>query len=112
MGVLFSPYLTFVLSFLVLYRWVLKLIYDFQWTQFGAVTARFIFCVLYGIIIVYQPDAEQIRLIVRSGFNLLFFDEVINWWFGSVGMKLNRKIERILKRVLNTAKGWVSNGLR
>lgn len=78
-----SPYLTLLLSILVLYKWVLRLAYNFQWNQIGAVAARFIFCVLYGIVITYTPPAENLRLLVRLGVNLLFIDELINWGVSS-----------------------------
>ena len=98
-----SPYLTLLLSVLVLYKWVLRLAYNFQWNQIGAVAARFLFCVLYGIVIVYTPPADNLRLLVRLGINLLFIDELINWGVSSGARGVN-VIRHLSECVGHTAK--------
>jgi hypothetical protein len=91
--VLLSPHFTAILSFLVLYRWVLKLIYDFKWTTLGGTIPRFLFCVIYLMVMVYNPNAEDIRLYIRFAINLLFLDELANWWVSTSRFKewINKK---------------------
>ena len=81
--ILLSPMVTLLLSFLVLYKWVLKMLYSFKWAHLGAVVSRFIFCVVYAIIIAYEPNADELRNFVRMGLNVLFIDEIINWGLGT-----------------------------
>jgi hypothetical protein len=102
MEILLSPYLTLVLSIIVLYKWVLKAVYSFSWTQIGAIVARFVFCVVYAIIVVYEPNSEDVRLFVRAGLNVLFIDEVINWSFG--GNKFQKKICGLITKLNNKFK--------
>ena len=97
---LIHPYLTLGLSFLVLYKWVLRTIYQFEWRYLGGITARLLFCVIYASVIYYQPSNPELRYLVRIGLNLLFLDEVINWgtsWNGKLIRKLDRKTKEIKK---------------
>lgn len=95
-----SPYLTLGLSFLVLYHWAVKTIYNFEWRFLGGIVARLLFCVVYATVIFSDPAPQELRYVVRVGLNLLFVDELINWGAGSkflLKRKLDKKAEEIKK---------------
>lgn len=76
-------YSSFILSFLVLYRWTLKLVFSFEFRHIGAVIARLILCTLYGSLTFYETSMLNTHIISGLGLNLLFIDEIISWFFMS-----------------------------
>ena len=98
-SILLSPYLTLTLSFLVLYRWVIRSVYEFQWQYLGAIFSRFIFCVLYAIIITYEPPGEALRIYVRVGLNVLFFDELFYWGSGAISSTFSELAKKIKEKL-------------
>lgn len=103
MEALLSPYFTLILSFLVLYKWILKLVYDFRWSHVGAVLSRFIFFVVYALVVTLNPPAEDLRELVRVGLNLLFIDEIINW--GISARRQSNRLCQFLKGLIKRING-------
>jgi len=96
--VILSPHLTFVLIALSLYRWTEKLALSFRWCLIGGILARAIFCIVYALVILNPSlEAEQLRLYVRFGLNLLFIDEIIN--SGGLGIRNLFKVKKTMKSI-------------
>lgn len=79
MGFIYSPYVTLFFSLMVLFKWCLKLVYSFQWVHLGAVFARFMFTIIFGIVLLYVPREDTWDFLAQMAINVLFIDELITW---------------------------------
>jgi hypothetical protein len=89
MNLTIPSYLPLLFSFLLVIRWVCKARERFRLGMLGGIGARLFLFITYGIIFIYDPPAEDVRMLVRTGVTVLLFDELV-FWIGEMAYKIFR----------------------
>lgn len=108
MEIILPPYVVLILAVIVTMKWMLKLVYNFEWSALGGTAARLLLTMVYVVSTFSPQTAESLRMLVRVGIALLFFDEAMNWWMVSrVKAKAKKKIRAIIKKSSSILEGGI-----